>query len=131
MVSQVLSGPYTGYLLQPVASHLPEYQDCKIEDTGFFTHKVDIAFAFQKSSFLRQMFNKGLLKMIENGEIQRLFEKHGLNKQKKSNCGGARKGQTLGFENILVVFIVLGCGILISLLILFVEFLIKYNFKQH
>ena len=130
MVSQVLSGPYTGYLLHPVASHLPEYQDCKIEDTGFFTHKVDIAFAFQKSSFLRQMFNKGLLKMIENGEMRKLYEKHGFNKQKKSDCGGANKGRTIGFENILVVFIVLGCGVLFSLVILIVEYLIKYDFKQ-
>ena len=63
--------------------------------------------------------------MIENGEMKRLLEKHGFVTGKENKCGGKRKGQQLGFENILVVFIVLCCGIIISLTMLVVEYIIK------
>ena len=125
VVDQILSGPYTGYLLHPVATHLPEYEACIIEHTGFFTSKVNTAFGFQKNSTFKQLFNYGLIKMIENGEMQRSLEKHGFVTGKEKKCGGKRKGQQLGFENILVVFIVLCAGIIISLAMLVVEYLIK------
>ena len=121
MVDQILTGTYTGYLLHPIATHLPEYQACKLEHTGFFTHRVDTAFAFQKNSSLKNLFNYGLLKMTENGEIKRLFKKHGFLTGKENKCEGTRKGKKLGFENILVIFIVLGSGMLISVLLLLLE----------
>ena len=119
--SQVLSGHYTAYLLHPVATHLPEYQDCRIEHTGFFLQKIDTAFGFQKGSHLVEIFNMGLLKMLEKGHMNKLYEKHGFVKSEENKCREPRKGKQLGFENILVMFIVLGLGTLISFLILSVE----------
>ena len=121
MVDQILSGPYTGYLLHPIATHLPEYQACRLEHTGFFTQRVDTAFAFQKNSSLKSLFNYGLLKMSENGEIKRIFIKHGFFTGQENKCEGTRKGKKLGFENILVIFILLGSGMLISILLLLLE----------
>ena len=119
--NQVLSGYFTAYLLHPVATHLPEYQDCRIEHTGFFMQKVNTAFGFQKGSPLVEIFNMGLLKMLEKGLMRKLYEKHGFVKAEENKCKGPRRGKQLGFENILVLFIVLGLGTLISFLILSVE----------
>ena len=124
-IKQIVSAPYTGYFLEPVVNHLPEYKDCKVEHTGFFTNKVNTGFAFQKNSSLKRLFNRGILKMIENGEMNRMFKKYGLVKRKEKKCGKTRKSQQLGFENILVVFIVLGFGILTSILLLVIECIIK------
>ena len=79
-----MSGLYTGYFLEPVVNHLPEYKDCILEHAGFFTNKVDTGFAFQKNSSLTQLFNRGLLKLIENGEMNRMFTKHGFVKRKEN-----------------------------------------------
>ena len=118
---EVLSGRYAGYLLYPILTHLPEYKDCKVQTTGFFVNKADIVFALQKNSSLTKMFNRGLLEMINNGELQRLLIKHKIVTKDEKHCEQVKKGTPIGLENILSIFIALGLRNLIAILIFLLE----------
>ena len=117
----MLSGGFAGYLLYPILTHLPEYRECKVQTTGFFVNKADIVFALQKNSSLTKMFNRGLLEMINNGELQRLLLKHKIVKKDEKHCGQVKKGTPIGLQNTLSIFIVLGLGNLIATLIFLLE----------
>ena len=122
LVSQVQSGQYAGYLWHPLVTNLPDYKECKVQHTGFFVNKVNVAFALRKNSSLTQNMNAGLLRLMENGELKRLLEEHMITDNNDKDCGESKKGQELGFENILVVFILLLAGMMIALVVLLLEF---------
>ena len=84
-------------------------------------NKVNVAFAFRKNSSLTQTMNAGLLKLMENGELKRLLEKHKITDNNDKDCGESKRGQELGFENILVVFILLLAGMMLALMVLLLE----------
>ena len=75
-VDQALKGRYALYLFNGVGVNLPEFQECKLEDLSFPVIKINLAFAFPKTSPYRDIFIHGLRKMIESGEIDKIKQKH-------------------------------------------------------
>ena len=127
-VLQALSGPYALYLFHGVGVNLPEYMDCKLEDVALPITKLNLGFAFPKESPYRDIFNYGLQKMTESGDIDKIKKRH---KQDNINCEGGGKGRKLGFKNTILVFIILGLGFLLSIICLVVENVIKlHNIKK-
>ena len=105
----------------PYLTHLPEYKSCKVQHFDMFVSKSNMVFTMQKNSSLTKMFNQGLLKMTENGELARLLEKYKILKDVGQDCENIQRGMELGFENIFVVFIMLLLGLLLSSVILLCE----------
>ena len=117
-----MSGHYALYLFYEVGISLPEYENCKIDHAGFFVTKMALAFSFPKTSPYREVFNYALQRMKESGEMDKIERKHKLDAR---TCGGGGKGRTLGFKNIILVFCILGFGLLVSVVSFLVEIVIK------
>ena len=118
VVDQALSGPYAIYLFHTTLSNLPEYSACQLEDAGLQLNRIDLAFALQKQSPYVNLINLGLQRMAESGKLERIFRKH---RAKKPSCGAHGKGKSLGFENILLVFLILMLGQCSSIVLLLLE----------
>ena len=83
---------------------------------------MDVSFMFPKGSLYKDLFNHEIQKMKANGELQRIIAKHSVVKE---NCNIHSKGRGIGFGNISVVFLLLGCGVLISMLVFDAEFAVQ------
>ena len=118
VVSQGLSGQYAIYLFHTTLTNLPEYKNCLLEGTRLLVNKVDLAFALRKNSPYLDLFNHALRKMVESGEMARIHMRYSV---KEPTCNDPGKGKPLGFENIVLVFIILGAGFCISIIICTVE----------
>ena len=111
MISQALSGEFAIYYSQKVIKNTPEYKNCQIVGTGYSPNKADMAFALPHNSPYKDLINAALYRMIENGELTRIFIKH---KSQEPDCNTAGKGKPIGFENILLAFIILFGSIALS-----------------
>ena len=120
-MKRVLLEGYAGYIAHPILKHLPEFKACKVQHFNIFVSKSNLVFIMQKNSSLTKMFNQGLLKMTENGELTRLIKKYKILKDVGKDCEDTQSGKELGFENILVVFILLLTELVFSFLILLCE----------
>ena len=127
-IAQTMTDLYALFFFNGVGINLQEYKDCKLDDVGFPVSKINLAFAFPKTSPYRDIFNHGLQKMMESGEIDRIRQKH---KPEARICGGGGKGKTLGFKNIILVFLILGLGLLLSIVSLVVEIVINLHKQAH
>ena len=121
-VTQTMSGNFAFFTVDTGTKNLVEYKECKIEDVGFSVSKSDSAFAFPKTSPFRDVFNYEMRKMTERGELRRIQNKY---KPEGRDCGAGGKGRTLGFENIILVFLILGSGFFISV----ISFLLEIAFR--
>ena len=117
-IAQTISSQYALYLYLDTLKDLKEYKNCLLEESNIKIDKENIAFALPKNSPFLFLFNDALMKMRENGEIERIFAKY---KKEARNCFDRNKKQTLGFENIIFAFIILFHGFGTSLLISFLE----------
>ena len=108
-VTQTMAGNYAFFAMETGTKNRVEYQQCQIEDVGFRVSKSDSALAFPKTSPYRDVFNYAIRRMTESGEISRIAIRY---KPEGRSCGGGGKGGTLGFENIILVFIIFGFGLL-------------------
>ena len=125
-IDQAMSDLYALYLFKGVVVNLQEYKDCKLDDVGFSVGKLNVASAFPKTSPYKDIFNHGLQKMMESGELDKIKRKH---KPIARICGGGGKGRALGFKNIILVFIILGLGLLLSSAGLVMEIVV--NLRKH
>ena len=117
-ITQTMTGKYAFFGMESGTKHHIEYKQCKIKDVGFRVSKSDSALAFPKTSPYRDVFNYAIRKMTESGEIRRIAMKY---KPEERSCGGGEKGRTLGFENIILVFIIFGFGLFLSIISLLLE----------
>ena len=117
-ISQGLSGQYAIYLLHTTLTNLPEYKSCLLEGTNLLVNKNDLAFALLKNSPYLDVFNLGMQRMLESGELERIHRRH---MTKKPTCNETGKGKPLGFENIILVCIILGSGLFFSIVICLLE----------
>ena len=88
------------------------------------------SFGFQRHSSYLEIFNDQLLKMKETGSLARINDKY---KTKRQQCPDL-SGSPLGFESVIGTFLVLGTGIVASLIILVVEFIVgsyTENWKEN
>ena len=85
---------------------------------------MDLALGFPKSSPYQDIFNHEVRtrRMKESGELERIALKY---KPEGRTCGGCGKGRTLGFKNIILVFLILGLGLLLSIGSFLLELVIK------
>ena len=94
--------------------------------TNFTSYQVQEGYAdemsivVQKDSELAELFNFKLLKLEQSGILPRLLSAH-FNKQ-TSQVSDEQTGKiSLGFNNLLFLFILLTCGVLVSLLFAVLE----------
>ena len=80
-------------------------------------HIEPISFGLQKDSPYQGLFNYQIKKMQENGIFDQIFEKYEV---KKQECPGPML--SLGFENCITAFFPIIVGIIISLILLLLEF---------
>ena len=123
-LAQTQSGPFAFFMVYSVGINFPEYKECKIEDVGFFVGKMDLALGFPKSSPYQDIFHHEMRRMKESGELERIALKY---KPEGRTCGGGGKGRTLGFKNIILVFFILGLGLLLSIGSFLLELAINMN----
>ena len=116
---QALHGKFALYLLYSVATNLPEFKSCELIDTKIRLNMMDVSFMFRKGSQYKDLFNHEIQKMKENGELQRIIAKHSVTKE---NCNIHSLERGIGFGYISVVFLLLGCGALLSILGIAAEF---------
>ena len=121
-LDQIMSGKYAYFTILAGSKNLPEYKECKIEDVGFSVGKSDSALGFPKTSPYRDLFNYEMRKMMERGELGRIEQKY---KPEGLSCGGGGKGRTLGFENIILVFLIFGLGLLLSIVSFLLELAVR------
>ena len=118
-----LNFKYAQYTDYQVAINLKEYEDCKIQIMDVQGKKALTSFAFPRNSPYIELFNSKIQKMIENGELEKMKEKY-LFSKKNPNCQ-KHGGKSIGFENILVIFILLSFGIISSLVFCCAELMFK------
>ena len=118
-----LNFKYAQYTDYQVAINLKEYEDCKIQIMDVQGKKALTSFAFPRNSPYIELFNSKIQKMIENGELEKMKEKY-LFSKKNPNCQ-KHGGKSIGFENILIIFILLSFGIISSLVFCCAELIFK------
>ena len=113
---------FAHYIDVTSATYIDEYKKCKLQILDFTGQTNLIAFAFPKNSPLLQIFNMKIQEMFESGEINRIISKYTLEMQ---NCQD-NKGKPLGFENIAIIFVIIGFGVLISISVCLAEHLVSW-----
>ena len=103
------------------AKNYKEYKKCQLKIMNFKARTALMGFGFPKDSPLLPLFNNKIQSMMENGEIQRIIEKH---RAEEPDCNNQR-GKPLGFENIALLFILLLCGIFSSILVYVSEIVLR------
>ena len=118
LVSQALSEQYAIYLFHTTLTNLPEYKSCQLQGTNFLLNKIDVAFPLRKDSPYLDLINHALWEMMESGELHRILLRHRV---REPDCEHSGKGKPIGFENILLVFLILAAGLVISGSVCFLE----------
>ena len=118
-VQQTLEDDYAMFLFHITATNLKEFEDCKIIDTKVKFQNADISFMFPKGSFLKPLFDREIMKMKENGELEKILATHN---NKKVNCQTNQGRIKIGLNHLLGVFIFFGSFALISIVALMVEY---------
>ena len=124
IVKPGLSGKYAIYLAYTTLTNLQEYKSCLLEGTDLHVNKIPLAFALRKNSPYLDIFNLGMQRMLESGELARIARKH---RTMKPKCNDSGKGKSLGFKNIILVFLIFGGGVCISILIFLTEIFIRFK----
>ena len=117
-----LNEKYAQYIDYKAAKNLNEYKDCSLRSSNVFYGKIYIGFMFPKYSKFLPLFNSRIQAMRENGELESITRRYAEQIQK---CQEG-KGKPLGFENILIAFIILYAGCCFS----FVIFLLEWIFSR-
>ena len=112
-----LSSQYSQYLDFNTARSLDEYKDCKLKIMKFQGRKIQIAYAFPRKSPYLEIFNRKLQQMDESGELMKITDKY---LEATPECNKS-KGKPLGFENIVIIFLIISTGILASLILFVLE----------
>ena len=125
-MSNTLNGHYTFYMDINSARSLPQINECKLNIMKLKGISNLIAFPFPKDSPFLGVFNTMLQKMSESGEMERMIERHAIS---DPECV-TEKGKPLGFENIAVMFVIIIVGVLASVFLCFLEWIMGYNDNQ-
>ena len=126
-VKQALEDDYAMFLYRITATNLKEFKDCKIIDTMVELRNADISFMFPKGSFLKPLFDKEIMKMKENGELEKILATHIATKENCRNDQGMIK---IGLNHLIGVFIFFGFSTFISIIALMVEHVCKIYKKM-
>ena len=121
MMTLVRTGRYAMYNYLPSIKTLEEFKECKISDVGFSLKQIYLAFALQKNSPYKEVLNRALSKMLENGEIGRFKSK---DLEKVPECAENGRGKSLGFETVVFPIGIFLVGIGCSLLLFFSELVV-------
>ena len=127
MMSLVMTGEYAMYNYLSSIRTLEDYKDCKITDVGFSLKKIYLAFAVQKNSPYREPLIRALTKMLENGEVERIKNKH---LGKVPECGESGKGKPIGIASVVFPIGICFLGMCGSVLSLVWELVVSH-FYEH
>ncbi len=115
--------PSTLLFIKEVMSFLGE-DHCKTTIAYEFSFPAKVSVAFPKNSPFHEIFNYGILKMMESGYLESMLKKH----LKNSDCyndGRSDKedtnGNSLGLVKLSSLFVIIGAGIVLSAVTLTLE----------
>ena len=86
---------------------LNAWKECSVTDMGFVLNTMDNAFALQKDSQFKTLFNDAMRRIAENGELRKIVRDY---ETTKPECGGG-KGKSLGFATTCFAIAVFMIGI--------------------
>ena len=127
MMSLVMTGEYAMYNYLSSVRTLEEFKDCKITDAGFSLKKIYVAFAVQKNSPYREPLNRALTKMLENGEAERIKNKH---LGKVPECAENGKGKPMGLASVVFPIGICFLGMCGSVLLLLWELVVSHIYEH-
>ena len=108
---------------------------CKINAADNSYLKTSIAFGFQKNSPYRKFLSHFLLKMKQLDQIGRLHTMYKTQLMKMKSSHGECNNQSGNFsiitlENVISVFLIIMVGILLGVMILFIERMSHYGYLK-
>ena len=140
LYEELLSEPKTLlYAVDTFPVSVPSNHIMKMLHDHLFALKMDdpvvstVGFGLQKGSEFEQVFNHYILKQIEHGILKRLHRQYytRLNEYRMQNSG-IGEAQPLSINNVLFLFICLATGILASIAITIIEFIVeRYPWKRN
>ena len=102
-----------------------EVYPCQVTAIKNYKINHDIVLPFRKDHPLLGEFNVELMKMKQAGVLSRLERKYNDITEKKCE---EESGDSLGFDNVISPFFILGCGIILSIAILVLE--MRFSFPK-
>jgi ionotropic kainate glutamate receptor 2 len=125
-IERVKKGGYA-YLLESTTNDYTRQRDCNLIQIGDLLDSKGYGFGLPKNSEWTETISNAILKLQENGKIQQFYDKW-WKQIDAINCEAAEKGSnaegnSLDFENVFGIFIVLGVSLFIAALITLIEIL--------
>ncbi|UYV79946.1 GRIN2B [Cordylochernes scorpioides] len=104
--------------------------DCSLLTVGSWYSMTGYGFALPKKSKFLHMFNRWMIKYKENGDIERLqrFWLQGICKPSKQK---RKASNPLDINQFMSAFLLLGCGVLFTMIILGLEHLYFRSIRRH
>ena len=125
-IAKVLSTPRSAFLnIEDMVTFTEAYQSCHIKFIPwrqFFGH---MAMAVPKDSKFKRFFNWAILDMKQKGILDQSRKKWSI---KETNCGN--EITAISPNKVIVAFIIVICGMIFALIVLFVEKLVKATIKK-
>ncbi|EEB15817.1 glutamate receptor, ionotropic kainate, putative [Pediculus humanus corporis] len=118
---------YDGSVLDYLAS---QDEDCKLVTMGSWYAMTGYGVAFTRNSKYVDIFNKRLLDFRENGDLERL-RRYWMTGTCKPGKQEHKSSDPLALEQFLSAFLLLMSGILLSALLLFLEYLYFKYIRKH
>ena len=101
--------------------------NCDFIDIPFDVKNNPVALVWKKHLPHRHFFDYFIKKLKENGQIDKILNKW---KPVRSDCGTGGDFESMGLENIVSAFAMMGAGLVLALFILWGEYSCRYLFKQ-
>ncbi|XP_037026038.1 glutamate receptor ionotropic, kainate 2-like [Bradysia coprophila] len=115
------------FLMESTLIEYHSNRNCNLTQVGGLLDSKGYGIAMPVNSPYRSLISEAVLKLQEDGTLQRLKTKWWKDENLKVNCDEGKQGATatpeLGMANVGGVFLVLACGLGVSILIGILEFL--------
>ena len=115
---EALEGNYALFLFHTTATWLEEFKNCQLMDTKVDFSTVPISFMFPKGSPYKPLFDKEILRMKENGVLNRIMKKH---RQNRNHCKNKNEITQISMIHLKGLFLFLLASLIIGPLVLFKE----------
>ena len=127
VAKEALEGDYALFLFHTTATWLEEFKDCQLMDTKVGFSTVPISFMFPKGSPYKPLFDEEILRMKENGVLNRILTKHRRN---GNHCKNKNEITRISMIHLKGLFLFLFASLIIGLMILSKE-LFYDNFQTY
>ena len=108
---------FANVLGEPTMANYP----CKLMKSVYTYHKTSVAYPFPKNSPHKKVFDKAINRLVETGSIS-IFEQHKKHLKPIVNCDEDSDWVALGYENILIAFVISGIGLVLAIIYCLLEY---------